>query len=73
MFDATVTRKDMEAVISGEIIELRGLSGIPATLEMVEATSGPVDGLIRAHAMSGLVLEVGFDRTAGTFRLTEVK
>lgn len=59
------TMKDLE---KGEIIEVRGISGKPATVDV--ATEFP--GLVRVHAMSGNVYDVT-DFDGKVFTLVDYK
>lgn len=47
-------RKTMMALIECEIVEVKDITGEPATLEMAET----VPQLVEIHAMSGIVLKV---------------
>ena len=63
-----ITGKEMSALVNSKIVEIRGASGIPATVEI--AKHAPT--CVQVHAMSGLVFNVLYNAKIDQFKLTKV-
>ena len=49
-----ITTKDLSALVRCEIVQVRGISGVVATVE----TAKQAAGLVQMHAMSGQVYDI---------------
>ena len=57
---------DLQKLVDGEIVEIRGISGKPATV--AQAKHAPT--CVQVHAMSGLTFNVLYNATIDQFKLT---
>jgi len=63
-----ITATDLQALIDSRIVEIRGISGTPTTVEV--ARQAP--GLIQMHAMSGVTYDlVTYIAELDTFNVEE--
>ena len=60
--------QDMLNLVDSRIVEIRGVSGVPATVD--QAIYAPT--CVQVHAMSGLVFDVMYNAKIDQFKLTEV-
>ena len=63
-----MTSQDMRNLVDSRIVEVRGVSGVPATVD--QAMHAPT--CVQVYAMSGLVFDVMYNAKIDQFKLTEV-
>ena len=60
---------DLQKLVDSEIVEIRGASGVPTTVEI--AKHAPT--CVQVHAMSGLTFNVLYNATIDQFKLARVR
>ena len=63
-----MTAADLKALVGSEIVEIRGASGKPTTVEI--AQHAPM--CVKIHAMSGLTFNVMYNAKIDQFKLTRI-
>ena len=63
-----ITASDLKALTDSEIVQVRGISGVPTTVDIAKQAAG----LVRMHPMSGRVYDiVAYIAELDTFNVEE--
>ena len=69
-----ITKENLQTLVDGQIVEIRGISGIQVEGPGEANKAASLCGVVRMHAMSSAVYELcSYMAEIGTFNVEEVK